>query len=148
MAGTRCISRMINRHAAFMKLPFPLRGKALKKKAEELGLVQRTMTVRVDASTVREECNFAQGRRDMKMSDEIGKDCNKRLMLKAKRKQYVGDVIAEANEKGVANITHVWRDFQSCTKTMTEVCLLGGNCSSCKNEACLCTRHTQTYVPV
>ena len=121
--GKGCIPRLINRHAAFKQLPLPLRGKALQKKGTELGLIQRTMTVRVDACTVKEECKLAQGRRDMKMAEEIGKNCKEVVMLRTKRKKCVEGIIAEANEKGIANITRVWRDFQSCTNAMEEVCL-------------------------
>jgi len=122
--GDRCsLRRMINRHDGFKQLPFPLRGKALQNKASELGLLQRTMTVRVDTCTIREECELAQGRRDMKMSDEIGKNCMKVVMLRTKKKKCVKGIVDYAKEKGVADITRVWRDFQSCTKTMIEVCL-------------------------
>jgi hypothetical protein len=121
--GKGCIPRLINRHAAFKQLPWPLRGKALEKKGRELGLIQRTMRVRVDACTVKEECKFAQGRRDMKMADEIGKNCKGVVMQRNKRKKCVEGIIAEANEKGLADITRVWRDFQSCITAMEEVCL-------------------------
>ena len=74
------LRRMINRHDGFKQLPYPLRGNALKEQAAQLGLLQRTTRVRVDTSTIREECELAQGRRDMKMSDEIGKNCIKVVM--------------------------------------------------------------------
>ena len=109
--GVKILQKMFTRHAGYKKLPCPLRGNALKEQAAQLGLLQRTKRVRVDTCTIREECELAQGRRDMKMSDEIGKNCIKVV------------IVQEAKEKGLADITRVWRDFQSCTKTMIEVCL-------------------------
>ena len=121
--GVKILQDMFTRHAGYKKLPCPLRGNALKEQAAQLGLLQRTMTVRVDTRTIREECELAQGRRDMKMSDEIGKNCIKVVMLRTKRMKCVQGIVQEAKEKGLADITRVWRDFQSCTKTMIEVCL-------------------------
>ena len=122
-AGKGCLPRMIHRHAAFTKLPFPLRGKALTNKAVELGLMQRTMAVRVDTRTIKEECELAEGRYKMRMGTEVGQACKKVIMLKTKRRNCVQGIIKDAVEKGVADITRVWRDFQSCTKTMVDVCL-------------------------
>jgi hypothetical protein len=65
--GVRILRRMLTRHAAFKKLSCPLREMALEKEAAKLGLIQRTNRVRVDARTLREECNFAEGRLKMKM---------------------------------------------------------------------------------
>ena len=121
--GVKILQDMFTRHAGYKKLPCPLRGNALKEQAAQLGLLQRTTRVRVDTCTIREECELAQGRRDMKMSDEIGKNCIKVVMLRTKRMKCVKGIVDEAKEKGVADITRVWRDFQSCTKTMIEVCL-------------------------
>ena len=39
--GHKMFREMFNRHAAYKNLPKPLRGKALRTKAKELGLVQR-----------------------------------------------------------------------------------------------------------
>ena len=122
-AGKGCLPRMIHRHAAFTKLPFPLRGKALTNKAVELGLMQRTMAVRVDTRTIKEECELAEGRYKMRMGTDVGQACKKVIMLKTKRRNCVQGIIKDAVEKGVADITRVWRDFQSCTKTMVDVCL-------------------------
>ena len=83
--GFCLVQQMLNRHAEYKNLPLPLRGKALHQKAEELGLVERTMTVRVDASTVRNECNMAEGRKKMKMTDEIGRDCKRVVILQTKK---------------------------------------------------------------
>ena len=121
--GVKILQDMFTRHAGYKKLPCPLRGNALKEQAAQLGLLQRTKRVRVDTCTIREECELAQGRRDMKMSDEIGKNCIKVVMLRTKRIKCVKGVVNEAKEKGVADITRVWRDFQSCTKTLIAVCL-------------------------
>ncbi len=51
--GDRLLQQMLNRHAAYKSLPCPLRGNALHSKASTVGLLQRTMTVRVNASSGR-----------------------------------------------------------------------------------------------
>ena len=121
--GFRLLQQMLNRHAGYKDLPCPLRGKALERKAVAEGLVPRTRKVKVDARTVREECNMAEGRRKMKMPEEIGKQCNHVLMVKTKRKQCVQAIKAQAIATGVADITRVWREFQSSTDAMAEVSL-------------------------
>ena len=121
--GIGILRRMLKRHAGYKKLPCTLRGKVLNQKAKELCLVQRTNKVRVDTKTLREECELAQGRYKMRMGTEVGQACKKVIMLKTKRRNCVQGIIKDAVEKGVADITRVWRDFQSCTKTLLEVCL-------------------------
>ena len=121
--GRRLLHTMLHRHAGYKNLPCPLRGKALASEAVREGLVTRTKFVKVDAATVREECNMALGRRRMKMRDEVGKQCNQVVMLKTKRLKCVKAIKALATTTGVADITRVWRDFQSSTKTMAEVSL-------------------------
>ncbi len=64
--GVKILQNMFTRHAGYRKLPCPLRGNALKDQASHLGLLQRTNRVRVDTCTIREECELAQGRRDMR----------------------------------------------------------------------------------
>ena len=59
----------------------------------------------------------------MKMPEEIGKQCNHVLMVKPKRKQCVQAIKAQAIATGVADITRVWREFQSSTDAMAEVSL-------------------------
>ncbi len=78
--GFCLVERMLYRHAGFKNLLCPLRGKALYSEAVVVGLVQRTMIVRVDVQTLREECNMAEGRRKMKMPEEIGKRSNHVVM--------------------------------------------------------------------
>ena len=121
--GFRLLQRMLNRHAGYKNLPCPLRGKGLERKAVAVGLVQRTMIVRVDVQTLREECNMAEGRLKMKMPEEIGRRCNHVLMLKTKRKQCVQAIKEQAIATGVADITRVWREFQSSTNAMATVSL-------------------------
>jgi hypothetical protein len=121
--GFGIINGMLKRHAGYANLPLPLRAKALHNKAAAVGLVQRTNTVRVDASTLREECSYAETRHKMNMSDEVGRQAKHVLMVKTKRKQCVQAIQAQANATGVADITRVWRDFQSSTKAMEEVSL-------------------------
>jgi hypothetical protein len=121
--GFILLQQMLNRHAGYKNLPCPLRGKALCIKAVVVGLVQRTRIVRVDARTVREECNMAEGRQKMKMSEEIGRQCTHVVMLKTKRKECVQAIKAQAITTGVVDITRVWREFQSSIDAMAEVSL-------------------------
>ncbi len=114
---------MLERHVGYNKLPYPLRGKTLANAAVKEGLVTRTRIVKCDVETVREECNMAEARWKMKMSDEIGKQCTHVVMLKTKRKRCVEAIKAQAIATGVADIARVWREFQSSTKTMAEVSL-------------------------
>jgi hypothetical protein len=59
----------------------------------------------------------------MKMSDEVGRQAKHVLMVKTKRKECMQAIQAQANATGVADITRVWREFQSSTKAMAEVSL-------------------------
>ncbi len=45
------------------------------------------------------------------------------MVLQTKKKECVQGIIAQATAKGVAEITRVWRDFQSDPKGMMQVCL-------------------------
>ena len=121
--GRRLLETMLHRHAGYKNLPCPLRGKELVSKAVTEGLLLRSRIVRVDRKTLREESNMAAGRRKMKMTEEIGRRCNEFVMLKTKKLKCVQAIKAQAITTGVADITRVWRDFQSSTKTMTEVSL-------------------------
>jgi hypothetical protein len=121
--GLGLVAQMLKRHPGYINLPCPLRGKALHNKAAAVGLVQRAMTVRVDARTLREECCYAETRQKIKMSDGVGRQAKHVLMVKTKRKQCVQAIQAQANATGVADITRVWRDLQSSTKAMAEVSL-------------------------
>ena len=58
--GRRLVHKMLHRHAGYKNLPCPLRGKALASQAVREGLVTRTKFVKVDAATVREECNMCE----------------------------------------------------------------------------------------
>ena len=121
--GFRLLQQMLNRHGGYKKLPCPLRGKALERNAVAVGLVTRTKRVRVDRRILREECNMAEGRRKMKMPEEIGRQSKDVLMVKTKRKKCVQAIIAQAIATGVADITRVWREFNSSTDAMTKVSL-------------------------
>jgi hypothetical protein len=57
--GCCLLQAMLHRHAGYKNLPCPLRWTTLASKATE-GFVQRTMIVRVDARTLREELNMAE----------------------------------------------------------------------------------------
>ncbi len=132
--GFGLVNHMLQRHAGYRNLPLPLRGKALHNKAAAEGLVQRTMTVRVDASTLREECNQAEGRRRMKMPEEIGRQCKNVVMIKTKRKKM------RAGHQSTSD-----RDWRSGHHTRAERLSLvhegdggselGGNRSCCQTEA-------------
>ncbi len=50
--GYVLLQRMLNRHVAHKSLPTPLQGYALHSKASAVGLLHRTMTVRVNATTL------------------------------------------------------------------------------------------------
>ncbi len=50
--GLRQLKPTIYRHSTFKNQPLPLRGKALHKKATEIGSVYRTRIVRVDSFTI------------------------------------------------------------------------------------------------
>ncbi len=62
-SGVSYFKGLFKIHATFLALPKPLRGRALKMAASELGLVTRVETVRVDVATIKEECKFATGRK-------------------------------------------------------------------------------------
>jgi hypothetical protein len=72
----------------------------------------------VDACTITNEVNMADGRKKMMNTEDIGRDCNRIVMLQTKRKQCVQGIIAQATAKDVVDITRVWRDFQSDPKGM------------------------------
>jgi hypothetical protein len=55
--------KLLKRHARFLALPKPLRGKVLDITASELGLVTRVETVHVDVATIKEECKLARSRK-------------------------------------------------------------------------------------
>jgi hypothetical protein len=118
--GRRLLHKMLHRHAGYKNLPCPLRGKALASEVVREGLVTRTKIVKADARSVREECNMAEARRKMKMSDEIGKQCTHVVMLKTKRKQCVEAIKAQAIATGVADITCVWREFHYVAEVSLE----------------------------
>jgi hypothetical protein len=121
--GDEMFREMFNRHAAFKNLPKPLRGKALRTKAKELALVQRTKSVRIGTSVIREECEMAPTRMKLKMGDEIGRDCRRALVQEMKKKECVERVINEATRTGVANITILWRHFSASKANLLEMTL-------------------------
>jgi hypothetical protein len=122
-AGLIFFKRLLERNATYLSLPKPLRGKALDEAATQLGLVTRVETVRVDVATLIDECKLAQGRRQMNMQGEIGRDCKRVVVHKTKRKECMKRIVTIAQRTGVANVTLVWREFSSCRKTMVGVAL-------------------------
>ncbi len=121
--GHDMFREMFKRHAAFKMLPKPLRGKALRAKATELALVQRSNTVRIGTTVIREECEMAPTRIKQKMGDEIGRDCRRALIQEKKKKECVKRVANEATSTGVANTTQLWRDFSSSKANLRAVAL-------------------------
>jgi hypothetical protein len=115
--------KLFARNARFLALPKPLRGKALHKKASELGLVTRSETVKVGVATIKQECLLAPGRTKMKMHDDIGRDCVREVVHKKKRKECIQKIVALAQQTGVADIALVWRDFSDSSDTRVEVAL-------------------------
>ena len=73
--GSTLFRFLLQRHEAFKTLPVPLRGKALCRKAKELGLVQRVEHVRVASATLKEECAMASTRMKLNMHEERGREC-------------------------------------------------------------------------
>jgi hypothetical protein len=121
--GDSFFVRLLERHARFLALPKPLRGKALDITASELGLVTRVETMRVDVSTIKEECLLARSRKQMNMHAEIGKQCEREVVHKKKRKECIQRIVEIAQQTGVADVTRIWREFSACSNTMVAVAL-------------------------
>ena len=121
--GEAYFKGLLKRHAPFVALPKPVRGRALDIAASELGLVTRVETVGVDVATVKEECKLARSRKQMNMPGEIGRECRRVVVHKTKRKKCIQKIVAFAQQTGVADITLVWREFSACSNTMVEVAL-------------------------
>ena len=121
--GDKFFIRLLDRHASYLALPKPLRGKAMLISASKLGLVTRVKTVKVDVATIKQECLLAPGRTKMKMHDDIGRDCVREMVHKKKRKQCIQKIVALAQETGVADVTLVWREFSDSSETRVEVAL-------------------------
>jgi hypothetical protein len=85
-AGNTYFKSLFKRHGPYIVLPKPLRGKALHIRGSELGLVTREETVKVNVATIKDECKLAGGRKQMKMEDDIGRDCERALVHKKKRR--------------------------------------------------------------
>ncbi len=80
--GKAFFKGLLKRHAPFVALPKPLRGRALDIAASELGLVSRVETVRVDVATIKEECQLARCRKQLNMVGEIGRACERVVVHK------------------------------------------------------------------
>ena len=146
--GEAYFKGLLKRHAPFVALPKPVRGRALDIAASELGLVTRVETVRVDVATVKEECKLARSRKQMNMPGEIGRECTSRRVVvhKTKRKKCIQKIVTFAQQTGVADITLVWREFSACSNTMVEVALeaIAAGCSL--NNVYVLDIHKQTYL--
>ncbi len=93
-AGNTYFKSLFKRHGPYVALPKPLRGKALHIRGSELGLVTRGKTMKVNVATIKEECELAGARKQMKMHDDIGRDCERALVHKKKRMKCVEKIVA------------------------------------------------------
>ena len=145
-AGHIFFKRLLDRNATYLALPKPLRGKELDVAASNLGLVTRVKTVRVDVGTLVDECKLAQGRRQMNMQGDIGRDCQRVVVYKTKRKECIKRIVTIAQITGVANVTLVWREFSRCRMTMIGVAL-EAIAAVCKlKNVYVLDVHEQTYL--
>ena len=144
--GEAFFKGLLKRHAPFLDLPKPVRGRALDIAASELGLVIRVETVRVDVATIKEECQLARGRQKMNMRGEIGRDCKLVVVHKTKRKECIKRIVTIAQRTGVANVTLVWREFSSCSKTMVSVALQAIAAVCRLKNVYVLDIHKQTYL--
>ena len=145
-AGRMFFERLLERNERYLAMPKLLRGKALHIAASELGLVTRGKTVKVNVATIKEECELAGARKQMKMHDDIGRDCERALVHKKKRTKCVEKIVALAEQTGVADITLVWREFSACRDTMRTVALkaIAAVCSI--KTVYVMDMHEQTYL--
>jgi hypothetical protein len=145
-AGRKFFERLLVRNERYLAMPKPLRGKALHIAASELGLVTRGKTVKVNVATIKEECELAGARKQMKMHDDIGRDCERALVHKKKRMKCVEKIVALAEQTGVADISLVWREFSACRDTMRTVALkaIAAVCSI--KTVYVMDMHEQTYL--
>jgi hypothetical protein len=123
MRGAAIFRALIKRHSPFKMLPKPLRGKELSAEAKRFKLVQRSQQVRVGAAVIREECELAPVRLQMKMPEEVGRESKRVTMMKTKRKECIKRIVQHAKVSGVADITQVWRGFYDSRTSLVEVTL-------------------------
>jgi hypothetical protein len=144
--GEAYFKGLLKRHAPFVALPKPVRGRALDIAASALGLVTRVETVRVDVATVKEEYKLARSRKQMNMPGEIGRECIRVVVHKTKRKKCIQKIVAFAQQTGVADITLVGREFAACSNTMVEVALKAIAAVCSLNNVYVLDIHKQTYL--
>ncbi len=82
------VSFLLKRHGHFQALPSPLRGESLHRVSQDLGLIERDSTVKVDVATLKEECQLARARKEMNMEDDIGRESKRVMMQKKKESMY------------------------------------------------------------
>ena len=121
--GISFIKRLLIRHEPFVALPKPLRGTALHRASQDLGLIARDSTVKVDVATLKEECLLAGARKVMKMEDDIGRESKRVMMQKKKRKTCIDEIVKKAQQTGVADITTLWREYYASKATLVSVAL-------------------------
>jgi hypothetical protein len=150
MAKINCVrdnflKRLLERHANFLALPKPLKGKKLLVTASELGLLTRVKTVKVDVATIKQECQYAPVRLKMK-HDDIGKDCTREVVHKRKKRECIQKIVDLAQQTGVADITLVWRDFSNCSEIMLKVALAALTAVCRMPSVHVLDIHEQTYL--
>jgi len=121
--GISFFKKLLERHEPFGALPKPLRGTSLHKAAQDLGLIARDSTVKVDVATLKEECLLAVARKAMKMEEDIGRESKHVMMQKKKRKTCIDEIVKKAQHTGVADITTLWREYSTSKATLVSVAL-------------------------
>ncbi len=121
--GERVLRRMMLRHESYKNLKKPLRGNALRAKANEFGLRQRSKSARVDTAILKEEVQLAPTRIHMKCREDIGRECKRNMTMKMKRLECIRRIVRNACATGTADVTLVWRDFHHSKQILLNVAL-------------------------
>jgi hypothetical protein len=145
-AGNTYFKSLFKRHGPYVALPNPLRGKALHIRGSELGLVTREKTMKVNVATIKDECKLAGARKQMKMHDDTGRDCERALVHKKKRIECIEKIVALAKQAGVADISLLWREFSACSETMRKVALKAITAVCSIKTVYVMDTHKQTYL--
>jgi hypothetical protein len=77
----------------------------------------------VGAAVIREKCELAPLRLQMKMPEEVGRESTRVTMMKTKRRQCIKRIVEHAKVSGVGDITQVWRDSHDSRKSLVAVSL-------------------------
>ncbi len=106
----------------------------------------RVETVRVDVGTLKEECKLALSRKQISTQSEIGRQCDRVLVQKNKRKECIQRIVEFGQETGVAGITLLWSEtvFLSYAKTLVAVALEAIAAVSRLKTVCVLYIHNMT----